>query len=249
LSGLNDLLVVMPLGELGYSRYWQMLMINRDFGYLNFTRRVLTQSGAYPHAAMNDLLKRALDAKDPSIPKWRRVLILEHDHEFPLDVFRKHAAYKEPIVAGTYVLRNIDEPLPVFYNWDAARANALHPTAAQVNKMLFESPGLHEVDVIPVGCTSIRRDVLEDWPEGQPFFSSFSNAALSTISHDVFFCRVAQDHGWQPMIDTTLQVDHYVLFPIGVPYFRNWWNQVGAKAAIERAERENGAKPVLEVVK
>lgn len=244
MSDLNDLLLVMPLGELGYSRYWQMLLANRDFGYLSFTRRLLTQSGAYPHASINDLLKHALDRE--KVPqKWKRVLILEHDHQFPLDVFRKHAGYTHPIVAGTYVLRDIEQPLPVFYNWDAARANALQPNAAQVNHMLFEAPGLHEVDVVPMGCTSIRRDVLENWPEGQPYFSSFTNAALSTISHDVFFCRVAQDHGWQPMIDTTLRVDHFTLIPIGVPYFVNWWNQAGAKQAIEREEAE---KPALAVV-
>ena len=133
------------------------------------------------------------------------------------------------------------------YNWDAQRANALQPSAAAVKEML-DHPGLHEVDVVPMGCTSIRRDVLENWPEGQPYFSSFTNPALSTITHDVFFCRVAQDHGWQPKIDTSLQIEHYVQVPVGVPYFVRWWNQAGAQQAIERVEAKNG-QPALEVVK
>jgi hypothetical protein len=245
-SGLNSLLVVMPLGELGYSRYWQMLLANRDFGYMAFTRRLITQTGAYPHAATNSLIKSALDPEE-HMPRWDRILICEHDHEFPLDFLRKHAAYKEPIVAGVYPLRDVENPLPVIYNWDAARANALQPTVAEVKYML-DNPGLHEVDVVPMGCTSIRRDVLENWPVGQPYFSSYTNAALSTITHDVFFCRVAQDAGWQPMIDTSLLIKHYALVPLDIPYFIRWYNQIGEQAIVDHAASQNG-KPALEVVK
>jgi hypothetical protein len=241
-SGLNDLLVVIPCGELGYSRYWQMLLTHRDFGYMAFTRRVVSQSGSYPHDAANRLVKEALKDK-----RWSRLAILEHDHEFPVGFLRKMAAYKEAIVAGTYVLRDVENPLPVVYNWDAERANALQPTVGQTKHML-DHPGLHEADVVPMGCTSIRRDVLENWPEGRPYFSSYTNAALATISHDVFFCRVAQDHGWQPMIDTSLLVKHYALVPLDIPYFIRWYNQVGEKAIVEAAEKKNG-KPELSVVK
>jgi hypothetical protein len=253
-SGLNDLLIVMPLGELGYTRYWQMLMTHRDFGYMIFTNRLITHTGSYTHASPNLLIKEALDPEKTKV-KWKRLLILEHDHEFPIGFLRKHAAYTQPIVAATYVLRSVEEPLPVFYNWDAPRANALPPNAAQVNHMLFEAPGLHEVDVVPMGCTSIRRDVLENWPEGQPYFSSYTNAALSTITHDVFFCRLAQDKGWQPMIDTSLQIEHYVPIPLNVQYFKTWWNTVGYKQAIARAELADATRvagfvaPDLQVMK
>ena len=239
-------MVVMPLGELGYSRYWQMLMTHRDFGYMIFTRRIKTISQAYTHAGPNQLIKEALDPELTPV-KWSRLIVLEHDHEFPLGFLRKMAAYKEPIVSGTYTLRDIENPLPVVYNWDAARANALQPTAAQVKHML-DNPGLHEADVVPMGCTSIRRDVLENWPEGQPYFSSYTNAALSTITHDVFFCRLAQDHGWQPMIDTSLLVKHYTLVPVDIPYFVRWYNAAGEKAILEAAAKKNG-KPELSVVK
>jgi hypothetical protein len=241
-SGLNDLMVVIPCGELGYSRYWQFLLSHRDFGYMVRIGRVRTLSGAYPHDAANRLVKDALDDK-----RWKRLAVLEHDHEFPQGFLRKMAAYKEPLVAGTYTLRDVENPLPVVYNWDAARANALQPTAGEVKYML-DNPGLHEADVVPMGCTSIRRDVLENWPEGQPYFSSFTNAALSTISHDVFFCRIAQDHGWQPMIDTSLLVKHYALVPVDIPYFIRWYNQVGEQAIVEAAAKKNG-KPELSVVK
>jgi hypothetical protein len=236
-SELNDLMVVIPCGELGYSRYWQFLLANRDFGYLTFTKRVITQSGAYPHAAANELVKAALG---PDVPKWKRLLILEHDHEYPVDVFRKHAGYKEPIVAGSYVLRDIEKPFPVFYNWDTARHNVVNLDAAQLNRM-FTKRGLYEVDVVPLGCTSIRRDVLESWPKDQPVFSSFTNPAGSTISHDVFFCRIAQDNGWTLHVDTSLQVKHYVLVPVDDDYFLRWWAAEGAKQAIKRVEEEGAA--------
>ena len=232
MSGLNDLFVVTPCSELGYSRYWQQLLANRDFGYLAFTRRFLSQSGAYPHAAMNSLVTEALKIKG-----WRRLLILEHDHEYPVDVFRKHAAYKEPIVSGSYILRDIEKPFPVFYNWDTARHNVVNLDAAQLNKM-FTHRGLYEVDVAPLGCTSIRRDVLENWPKDQPWFSSFTNPVGATISHDVFFCRVAQDNGWTIHVDTSLQVKHLVLVPLDDDYFLKWWNAEGAKQAIKRVEEE-----------
>lgn len=254
----------MPCGELGYQRYWQMLMTHRDFGYMIFTRRIKSLAGAYTHASPNVLIRESLDPKLTPV-KWNRLLVLEHDHEFPFGFLRKHAAYTQPIVAATYILRSVEEPYPVFYNWDAGRANALNPSVAQINHMIFEAPGLHEVDVVPMGCTSIRRDVLENWPEGQPYFSSYTNQGLSTITHDVFFCRVAQDHGWQPMIDTSLQIEHYVPVPLNVQYLKNWWNQVGFRKALkeqanmtddeidafiaERNAPKNGAKPELSIVK
>ncbi len=228
---LNSLLVAIPLGELGYSRYWQQLMTHRDFGYMIFTRRVISQSGAYPHQAMNDLVKEAL-----KIPGWERLAVLEHDHTYPAGFLRKLAGYKEDIVSGLYTLRDIEEPLPVIYDWDSLRQNLVIPNAERLNHML-QNPGLHEVDVVPLGCCSIRRDVLEEWDRTQPYFSSYSNPVLATITHDVFFSRLAQDQGHKLFVDTSLLVTHYTQVEVDIHYFLRWFNQVGAKKMQERMEQ------------
>src|SRR5207245_2879169 len=146
-------------------------------------------------------------------------------HEFPADVFRRHARYREPVVSGIYVLRDLNSPIPVMYNWDGARANALPPSPAEVKHML-DNPGLHPVDVVPMGCTSLRRDVLEEWPAEQPRFNSFTNPRGATMSDDVWFCRIAQDNGWSIHIDTSLQVSHLINnIALGVPHFVRWYNQ------------------------
>jgi hypothetical protein len=219
----HQLLIAIPGAELGYTQFWQGLALVEGYGWHLWKKRVLIHSGGYIHNAHNTMAKEAL-----KIPGWRRLLFLEHDHGFPPDVLYRHAQYTQPIVAGTYVLRDLNSPLPVFYNWDAGRHNALHPNAADVKYML-DNPGLHEVDVVPMGCTSIRRDVLESWQDDQPMFNSFTNPRGATMSDDVWFCRIAQDAGWTIYVDTSLKVNHLVLTPIDDRYFVRWWNDVGSK--------------------
>lgn len=224
---LDDLIVGIPLAELGYSMFWQKLCSIPDFGYLVWKGRVMTLGGAYVHASHNQMTKEALGDK---VPPWKRLLWLEYDHEFPPDIFQRHAGYKEPVVSGIYCLRDISAPLPVFYNWDAPRHNALHLNAAQVKTML-EDRKLYDVDVVPMGCTSIRRDVLEAWPDDQPMFNSFTNPRGATMSDDVWFCRMAQDNGWSIYVDTSLRVKHITQVPIDDNYFISWYNKVGWKVA------------------
>ena len=232
-GALDDLLVVIPFAELGYSRYHMMLSTNPDYGYMLMTGRILSQIGGYGHQNANDLFREALKIKG-----WKRLLSLEHDHEFPRDAFRRHAAYTQPIVGGMYFLRDVENPLPVFYMWDKDRRNATNPDAEAINEIITK-PGLYPMDCVPMGCTSIAREVLEEWPKDQPFFSSFTNPSGATISHDVFFCRVAQDHGHQPYIDSRLSVSHFCMVPIDKAYFVRWWNQVGAARAMRDAIKDS----------
>jgi len=220
----------MPLAELGYGRFWQRLIAIEDFGRLIVERRVLTVSGPYIHAAHNQLVREAL--KD-DVPPWKRLLFLEHDHGFPPDVFQRHAEYTQPVVAGHYVQRLLSEPLPVIYMWDDRRANALRPPPLEMKRMLDER-GTYEVDVVPMGCTSIRRDVLENWPAGVPMFTAPTNPDTgATMSDDVWFCRKAQDQGYSIFVDTSLSPSHFVLHEMDDKYFIAWWakQQNGRKAS------------------
>ena len=221
------LIICAPLAELGYGRFRADLSNLEGFGWFDWKHRVYWHIGGYIHGAHNNLLKEILQRKD-----WDRAVFLEHDHEFQVDTLWRHAHYTQPIVSATYVLRDWNSPLPVFYNWDAERHNALHPNAAEMKRML-DNPGLHEVDVVPMGCISIKREVFETWPTDQPMFNSFTNPRGATMSDDVWFCRIAQDNGWQPYVDTSHQITHLALVPLTVQTFISWWNMVGAKRAAE----------------
>ena len=210
---------------MGYAGFHSGLSLVEGYGWFMWKKRVLFHEGGYIHGAHNNLVKAALE-----MPNWDRLVLLEHDHQYPPDTLWRHAHYTEAIVSATYVLRDYNSPLPVFYNWDTQRHNALHPDAAQVKHML-DNPGLHEVDVVPMGCTSIKREVFETWPSDQPMFNSFTNPRGATMSDDVWFCRIAQDNGWQPYVDTSLHVTHLALVPLSVKTFVSWWNQVGSKRA------------------
>lgn len=228
---LDDLIVAIPVSELSYSAFWQYLLANRDFGYLVSQGRVMTLPGAYLQGKHNKMAQEMLKG---DLPPAKRLLWLEYDHQFPEDMFRRHAAYTEPVVSGLYVLRDINSPLPVFYKWDGGRHNALHYDAATVKKML-DNRGLYEVDVVPMGCTSIRRDVLEQWPDDQAMFNSFTNPRGATMSDDVWFCRMAQDQGWSIYVDTNLRVKHICQVAIDDAFFVRWWNEIGQKQAEDAA--------------
>lgn len=239
MSWLDDILVVMPFGELTYSRYFMGLAVNPDFGRIITAKRLMGQQGIYPHQTLNDMVKLAMQRDD-----WKRMIVLEHDHEFPVDVFRRHAKATADIYAALYVLRDTKNPLPVIFQWDQGRHNALRPNAAVLNRMLTQR-GQYDMDCVPLGCTSISREVFEKWPSDLPYFSSYSNPQGSTISHDIYFCRVAQDNGFQPVVDTSFRVSHFALTPVDDGYFVKWWNEVGAaKMQVEGEKWIREVKPL-----
>jgi hypothetical protein len=253
----------MPWGELGYQLYHAALAANPDYGYLINQGRVYPGLGGYTHSNPTSLIKGALkgELNGRKVPPFTRALWLEHDHSFPPDVFQKHATYKEPIVSGLYVYRNSAEPIPVMYKWDEGRNSAVHYNAEEFEAMgIFDddmdSPrrGLHKVDVAPMGCLSVRRDVYETWPEERPFFSSGTTPSGTTIGHDVFFCRVAQDAGWPIYVDTSMRVKHYGFIELDDSYFKSWYRMVRLPQVIKEAE-ERAAEaleaegPKLELVK
>lgn len=241
---LDDLIVLLPCGELGYSSFWRRLTDRRsehheDFGYMVSEGRVISHEAGYLHTNHFALIQMALE-----VPGWKRAVFLEHDHEFPGGFLRKHATYQHPIVGGLYVLRDVNEPLPVIYRWDAKREAVEFHTAPELKQML-EHQGLYPSDVVPLGCTSISREMLERWPKDKPYFSSYINARGTTISLDVWFCRLAQDElGVTPMVDTSLWVKHYLKVPFDASLFPVWWNRVGAKRAIA-AVKEDERSAVL----
>lgn len=252
-SPLDDLIVLMPWGELGYQMYHASLDSNPDFGYLVNQGRVFPGLGGYTHSNPQQLLAGAMKGKinDRKVPSFERALWLEHDHTFPLDVFQRHAAYRKPYVSGLYCLRDIGEPLPVIYKWSDDRQAAIPYNAEEMEAMgIFDddlnSPrrGLHKVDVVPMGCLSVAREVYEQWPVERPYFSSGTTPAGVLVGHDVFACRVAQDAGWPIYVDTSLRVKHFGLIEIDDSFFKRWYQMVRLPQVLKEAQE----KPKLEVL-
>ena len=252
-SPLDDIVVLMPWAELGYQIYHAALAANPDYGYLINQGRVFPGLGGYTHSNPQTLLAGALRGtiNFHDVPRFKRVVWLEHDHTFPADVFQRLATYTKPYVSGLYVLRDSAEPLPVIYKWSDNRQAAVMYNAEELEAMgIFDddldSPrrGLHKVDVVPMGCLSVAREVYDQWPPDRPFFSSGTSPNGTTIGHDVFACRVAQDAGWPIYIDTSLRVMHYGLIPLDDSFFKRWYQMVRLPQVLQEAQE----KPKLEVV-
>lgn len=228
----HRLFISIPIGELTYSWFWQNLHTVRGYGWHVERGLWSSLSGGMIHQNHVQLVHDALKVKG-----WDRLVFLENDHSNPPDALFKHSQYTQPIVAGLYVQRKVEEPLPVIYYWDQGRNNIYRPTPEQMNKMLSE-PGLYEVDVVGFGCISIRRDVLENWPKDIPMFSTPMNPrGTNLMSDDTWFCRIAQDNGYTIWVDTSLQVDHFALLPIGAPLFVRWWNQK-QRSVIDKSQND-----------
>lgn len=271
-SPLDDIVVLMPWGELGYQMYHASLASNPDYGYLINQGRVFVGLGGYTHSnpqrLLEGVMKGMVNVGTPlqrEVPPHKRIVWLEHDHTFPLNVFQKHATYDKPYVSGLYCYRDVAEPVPVIYKWSDDRQSAIPYNAEELQKMgLFDSDltsplrGLHKVDVVPMGCLSVAREVYEQWPDDRPFFSSGTGPSGRLVGHDIFHCRVAQDAGWPIFVDTSMRVKHYGLVEIDDTFFALWYKNIRLPQVLKEAEeRANGAldevaakgeKPRLKVV-
>ncbi len=252
-SPLDDIIVLMPWGELGYQLYHAALIANPDYGYLINQHRVFPGLGGYTHSNPQTLLAGALKGviNGQKVPPFKRIVWLEHDHTFPVDVFQRHATYEKPYVSALYTFRDSSEPLPVIYKWSDDRQSAVMYNAVEFEEMgIFDddldSPRrrLHKVDVVPMGCLSVAREVYDQWPSERPYFSSGTSPNGTTIGHDVFACRIAQDAGWPIYVDTSFRVKHYGLIELDDSYFKRWFNMV----RLPQVLKEEQEKPQLEVV-
>ncbi len=69
--------------------------------------------------------------------------------------------------------------------------------------------GLHSVDVVGMGATAIRRDVLVNWPRKRlPWFQTKHVAPSGFMGQDVLFCREAKRQGYDILLDTRLVAGH-----------------------------------------
>jgi len=219
----NRVMICAPLAELGYTFFWQMLVGQvRHVGWHIDNSLLMTNSGQYLPDAHNSMVKACLE-----IPGWNYLLWMEHDHSYPSNLLELIGEeYTDPVISGLYFNRVIEDPQPVIYNWNPQRTAIGRLQPYQMAPIL-EKRGLYEVDVVPMGCTAIRRDVFENWPKDIPFYAAPTSPKNGRVmSDDVWFCRHAQDQGYKIKVDSRIIAKHYSLVGVDDRFYVSWIKQL-----------------------
>lgn len=213
---LPTILLVVPTGPLIYAKFVAHLWSLSE----NQGQRALPIIRAMPIGALVAMNMREVAAAtlEPTIPHWDRMVVIETDMLPPHDALVKHALHTQPIVGSVYYLHEAPHHLV------AMRDHGNGPqwmSKAEQNE-IEDNPGLHAVDMVGLGCTSISRAVFEEWPKEVPIFrNSIMPDALQTpgtrgeVSHDYWFCLKAREFQVPIFIDSTIVCDQLTLVPIG----------------------------------
>lgn len=152
-------------------------------------------------------------------PEWERLVIVETDMILQREAILKHALHTDPVVGSLYF-----QHAPPFYA-NVMLADPAHPEkgyahlTARGTKHMIDNPALYKADIVSFGCTSIRRDVLEKWPDGTAIFANeYSHEhhdewSGGEVSHDIYFCRELAkwwdcEAEWPIWLDTTIVSNH-----------------------------------------
>ena len=80
---------------------------------------------------------------------------------------------------------------------------------------MLDTPALYKCAVVGLGCTSIARRVIEEWPADLAMFrtgyvheEADDGYAHGEISHDVWFCDHADQLGFGVYLDSSIRCDH-----------------------------------------
>lgn len=166
--------------------------------------------GVYTPHAMRMAIRNLLDPERHS-QDWERVVVIEADMVLPKEALLKHAFHTADIVGSVYVQHA--PPFLINAQWQAGDGSRRwgHPTAESWKPML-EHGDLIPCDVVGLGCTSIARKVIDEWPEDVlMFWNDYSKddkgdpTTLGEVSHDVWFCTHARDLGYNVYIDMSLR--------------------------------------------
>jgi hypothetical protein len=175
------------------------------------------------------------------------LLTLEQDHRFPRNLLARVANYEDPIVGALYYTRHEPHqpvpgvPYPEDWNrpevwagdWSGIRATPLWPS---LERDWRQEGGLNRVLFTGLGCTAIRRDVLEDWPKDRPYFADDWWPELGVHrSCDVRFCHEAAKLGHFTYLDCGLVLPHMTVREVTA---ETYWTGLRKRA------RELGLSPV-----
>lgn len=200
-----------------------------------------------PYVAQN---MRLLVRDYLKIPDWERLLVIETDMILPKDAIIRHALHTDPVVGSLYFQHAPPFWANVMVGHPSKEGQWAHITAEGVVEML-ETPGLWECDAVGLGATSIRRDVLENWPTDIPYFrteyvhSDYAedDFSLGEISHDVWFCQRVREQGYKIYVDTNIKCEHLTM---GRTNYNH--HLLYNKEQLEKVQKEKVARGKIKIV-
>lgn len=229
---MNSIAVGMPLVEMMYSRFfdgWTQLKGMEDVPKKLVIGNVI--AGAYEQIARWFLEERSEDI----------LLTLEQDHRYPPNLLERIANYspEHPIVGALYYTRAEPfqpvpgVPMPDDWNkpgvwegdWSDIRATPLWPSLERDWRQRGE---LQRVLFTGLGCTAIRREVLEAWDKSIPYFADDWWPPLQVHrSCDVRFMHEALKLGFPTYLDCGLVLPHMTVREVTS---ETYWQRLEARA-------------------
>lgn len=217
----NKLLIGICLYEWMPSSFFEHFLSLQNLA----TCPIAIQKGVYLPMAHNNLIHQALQLPKDS---WDYLVWIEQDTLPPVDILRHMAHYTQPVVASLYFSRN-QPPRPIAYEWvdmDKSVIANIHPDSMVP---MLKTRGLYKVGAVPMGCTAIRRDVLEARAKtNKPWYDTTQlppiewvnlqgteQEARESISgqhrflgDDVYFCKWATEMGYDLYLNTATVCEH-----------------------------------------
>jgi hypothetical protein len=160
----------------------------------------------YVPLAMQTLIDLAYE----HCPDFDRIVVIEHDMEFPLNAIERIANYgPEHDIVGSVYFKH-DAPHHVMA-WMKVEPPKYSPLTADVVQTMVETPALYEVDAVALGFTSISRRVIDEWDPSVPMWDPIP----PLVGHDLHFCNEAKKQGFGIYLDSGIGCGHLTLMPIG----------------------------------
>lgn len=179
--------------------------------------------GVYLPQAMRLLTKQAL-----AIEGWKRLIIVEGDMVLPEDALLRHALHTDPVVGSLYFQHRLPHQANVMLEHPQKGPDHCAHLLPQGIKHMLDTPALYKVSVVGMGCTSIRRDILEDWDHerwGPIWRNEFQDSAADDeftggeVSHDVRFCQLVRKQGHDVWVDSSIVCDQLTEGSIGSRHY------------------------------
>jgi GT2 family glycosyltransferase len=245
-----DLIIGIPLTDYQISKFfvhWLQMQIPLDVP-------VLTVEGAYVEGAHNWAIHQALDKYDFKAFTWIEndtlPFVVKGAERSAAAVYPRLLTYKEPIVGALYFSRR--RPIiPIGFMFDEEAKTARHYTDAET-LMFLQKPGIYPTGSVPMGCTTIKREVFEAFPGDEPWYDvptsrNFDGNGAGVMTDDTRFCVRARQLGFPIHLDSQILCGH--VGPV-VHDERLWLAEAQATGRLTTTPAPSVAhKPKLEVVR
>lgn len=221
---MSTIAIAMPLVEAMYSRFFERWLTLELPPPSQLPRHV--EVGGAITDARNRCVRWFLEETDAE-----RLLFLDQDHPFPVNLLERVANYVEPVVGALYYGRHEPYhpiaivPHPRWDGGDGVMVKNLWQLPSiwrgegwEADKLTYLWPGLesawrqegalNQVLAVGAGCMAIRRDVLTGWPQGRPWFTFETTGAGQAVGEDVYFCREARRAGHDVFLDSGVVLPH-----------------------------------------